>query len=57
MDFITLLSYPDKKEKAETYNHERFHLGRNMNGRTPYQSFKDGIVKSETEKRYMENAA
>jgi hypothetical protein len=25
------------------YNNERAHQGRNMNGRTPYQAFLDGI--------------
>jgi len=25
------------------YNHERAHQGRNMNGRTPYQAFLDGL--------------
>jgi len=25
------------------YNNERAHQGRNMNGRTPYQAFMDGI--------------
>lgn len=31
------------------YNHERAHQGRNMNGRTPYQAFMDGIVKTDKE--------
>jgi hypothetical protein len=26
-----------------TYNYERTHQGRNMNGRTPYQAFVEGI--------------
>jgi transposase InsO family protein len=27
----------------QTYNHDRAHQGRNMNGRTPYQAFVEGI--------------
>lgn len=33
------------------YNHERPHQGRNMNGRTPYQAFMDGIVKTGKEQK------
>ena len=31
------------------YNHERAHQGRNMNGRTPYQAFLDGLPESHPE--------
>lgn len=33
----------------ETYNKERAHQGRNMNGRTPYQAFLEGIIPQEKE--------
>jgi transposase InsO family protein len=33
------------------YNHERSHQGRNMNGRTPYQAFMEGIVKTDKEQK------
>ena len=29
------------------YNHERTHQGRNMNGRTPYMAFIDGLPKDD----------
>lgn len=32
-----------------TYNNERAHQGRNMNGRTPYQAFVEGIIPQEKE--------
>ncbi len=35
----------------ELYNTKRPHQGRNMNGRTPYQAFLDGILKKETAKQ------
>ncbi len=31
------------------YNHERAHQGRNMNGRTPYQAFLDGLPEGHPE--------
>jgi len=30
------------------YNYERAHQGRNMNGRTPYQAFKEGLPKKKS---------
>ena len=35
----------DLEKYLHNYNHERAHQGRNMNGRTPYKAFVDGIVK------------
>ena len=32
------------------YNRERTHQGRNMNGRTPYQVFEDGLPEKQTPK-------
>ena len=38
----------DLDEYLKNYNYERAHQGRNMNGRTPYQAFVDGLP-SQTE--------
>ena len=34
----------DFDEYLNTYNQDRAHQGRNMNGRTPYQAFIDGLI-------------
>ncbi len=47
----------DLQSYLKQYNHERAHQGRNMNGRTPYQSFIDGIQKPEAEEQEMKKAA
>ena len=39
------------------YNGMRAHQGRNMNGRTPYKAFKDGIFKPKPDKDVMKKAA
>ena len=39
------------------YNHERTHQGRNMNGRTPYQTFIDELPKSEKSVKKQEKEA
>ena len=44
----------DLDEYLKHYNTQRPHRGRNMDGRTPYQVFKEGIAKkekSDTEKK------
>jgi transposase InsO family protein len=41
----------DLEKYLRHYNHERAHQGRNMNGRTPYQAFMDGIVKTDKEQQ------
>jgi transposase InsO family protein len=47
----------DLEAYLKQYNHERSHQGRNMNGRTPYQAFIDGIKKTEVEEQTMKKAA
>ena len=47
----------DLQSYLKQYNHERAHQGRNMNGRTPYQAFIDGIQKPEVEEQEMKKAA
>ena len=47
----------DLQSYLKQYNHERVHQGRNMNGRTPYQAFIDGIKKPEAEEQEMKKAA
>ena len=37
----------DLNQYLDLYNNKRAHQGRNMNGRTPYQAFTDGLPKSE----------
>ena len=44
----------DLDNYLQTYNYERTHQGRNMNGRTPHQAFVEGIPKTNHEE---ENAA
>jgi hypothetical protein len=45
-------------EYLKTYNHERPHQGRGMNGRTPAKAFIDGLPKSTTtEDSAKKNAA
>ena len=39
------------------YNNERSHQGRNMNGRTPYQAFMDGIKKPKVKEQTVKKAA
>lgn len=39
----------DLDEYLKLYNYERPHQGRNMNGRTPYEVFKNGAVKTKLE--------
>ena len=39
----------DLDEYLKSYNQERAHQGRNMNGRTPYQAFMDGLPGEEKE--------
>jgi transposase InsO family protein len=39
----------DLDEFLKHYNYERSHQGRNMNGRTPYQVFVEGLPKNENE--------
>lgn len=39
----------DLDDYLKTYNQDRAHQGRNMNGRTPYQAFLDGLPHRETE--------
>jgi hypothetical protein len=34
----------DLDNYLHTYNYDRSHQGRNMNGRTPYQAFVEGIT-------------
>ncbi|HOT47115.1 MAG TPA: IS481 family transposase [Spirochaetota bacterium] len=41
----------------EHYNNERSHQGRNMNGRTPYQAFVEGIRPFENEPMEMDSVA
>jgi hypothetical protein len=33
------------------YNYERTHQGRNMNGRTPYQAFLDGVREEDQDQK------
>ena len=47
----------DLEVYLKQYNHERSHQGRNMKGRTPYQAFVDGIVKTEANKNEVKEAA
>ncbi len=47
----------DLEAYLKQYNLERTHQGRNMNGRTPYQAFIDGIIKPETKENEMKEAA
>ena len=47
----------DLESYLKQYNHERPHQGRNMRGRTPYQAFVDGIVKTEIKENEMNEAA
>ena len=47
----------DLEAYLKKYNHERSHQGRNMNGRTPYQAFIDGIKKTEVKEQTMKKAA
>jgi len=44
----------DLDNYLQTYNYERTHQGRNMNGRTPHQAFVEGIPAINYEK---DNAA
>lgn len=37
----------DLNQYLDSYNNKRTHQGRNMNGRTPYQAFTDGLSKIE----------
>jgi hypothetical protein len=37
----------DLEKFFQYYNNERAHQGRNMKGKTPIQTFKDGIVKEQ----------
>jgi len=37
----------DLNQYLDSYNNKRTHQGRNMNGRTPYQAFTDGLPKIE----------
>lgn len=39
------------------YNEKRPHQGRNMNGRTPYQVFKEGLKKRKTKQKSADNKA
>jgi transposase InsO family protein len=39
------------------YNHDRAHQGRNMNGRTPYQVFKEGLPITQIEEKINQEAA
>ena len=36
-----------------TYNYERTHQGRNMNGRTPHQAFVEGIPETNYEEEQV----
>lgn len=48
----------DLNDYFKVYNHERSHQGRNMNGRTPYQAFLDGLPEdSPKQKGKGKNAA
>ena len=47
----------DLQSYLKQYNYDRAHQGRNMNGRTPYQAFIDGIQKPEAEEQAMKKAA
>jgi len=39
----------DLEKYLKHYNNERTHQGRNMNGRTPYEAFIDGLPKTKKE--------
>ena len=43
----------DLDNYLHTYNYERTHQGRNMNGRTPYQAFIEGIPLTEIEEEHL----
>ncbi len=47
----------DLEAYLKQYNQKRPHQGRNMKGRTPYQAFIDGIVKTENKENEMKEAA
>ena len=47
----------DLNKYLRIYNHERAHQGRNMNGRTPYQAFMDGIESDKEQKKKIKKAA
>jgi len=47
----------DFDKYLEHYNNERSHQGRNMNGRTPYQAFVEGIRPLENEPMEMDSVA
>jgi len=38
----------DLDNYLHSYNYERAHQGRNMNGRTPHQAFVEGITKPDS---------
>ncbi len=47
--FLTLPMQKDLDRYLKYYNNERAHQGRNMNGRTPYKAFVDGLPKIKRE--------
>jgi len=47
----------DFDKYLEHYNNERSHQGRNMNGRTPYQAFVEGIKSIENESMEIDSVA
>jgi hypothetical protein len=41
----------DMDSYLQIYNRERIHQGKNMNGKTPYQAFIDGLRKTSQARR------
>jgi transposase InsO family protein len=41
----------DLEDYLKKYNYERTHQGRNMNGRTPYQAFLDGVPEEDQDQK------